>query len=546
MPPCSRAVTGLATVLFLGTSCLAKPNQFEPSDPAEQRGQDGAAGRYSDGSVGGAAGEGGTSGTGNPGPSGTGLDADRPIDADQPAGGCGTPGRTCVDNVLRICESSGNFSNTMCANGCDPTRLECNVCKPNGRVCEGANQVVCSEDGLQSTSTPCKSGCQPATGECNDCEPSAVWCNGDVLRECTAAGEQKDRQSCEVGCNSMRLACNACRPGTKVCNGNVLEVCKPDGTGTSTETCNPSCNTARLACNVCQPEVKKCSGSTLQTCRTDGSGWVDLNCPNGCMAERCNVCNPSQGRTCDGSSVKECMSDGSGFRLTFCNRGCASGACCSGNTEARGGGCVACGGNNQSCCEVVSPICSGSLACESNRCVIPCGAPDGQCPSGCNFSQDRDCKRPNGEGCGGPGECQSGNCAGNVCCNNGQNGCGGRCFGNNDRAACGSSCTRCTADEVCRSGRCELDCGSEGKRCCPGCDNDNLYCDGGNFCRAKIATGRVCDRGPSSCRSGRCEVPPRICTNIDSPTRELFECNEETEIYCREGACPPPGPPVCS
>ena len=232
------------------------------------------------------------------------VDADRPLDAEQPAGGCGTASKSCVSNVLQVCEPSGNASSTMCANGCDPVRLECNRCKPNSRTCDGANQIVCNAEGSETTTMPCTSGCNGTTGECNGCQPSTTWCNGDVLRECTPAGEQRDRQTCDQGCNATSKACNTCRPSAKICNGNILETCKPDGTGTTTETCPAGCNPARQACNTCDPGSKQCAGTTLRTCKTDGSGYAEEPCPNGCTTNRCNTCNPTQGPTCEGGSLK--------------------------------------------------------------------------------------------------------------------------------------------------------------------------------------------------------------------------------------------------
>jgi hypothetical protein len=192
-----------------------------------------------------------------------------------------------------------------------------------------------------------------------------------------------------------------------------------------------------------------CSGSTLRTCRSDGSGWIDLNCPEGCSAERCNACNPNQGRTCDGTSAKQCMSDGSGFQLTPCSRGCAAGSCCTGNNEARGGTCSACGGNNQPCCDIAAPGCNGSLACLADRCVVPCGPNDGQCPGGCSFSQDSDCKKPRGQSCGNDSECADGNCADGVCCNSA---CNDSCRACNISGKVGT-CSPPSTSETCGDGR---------------------------------------------------------------------------------------------
>jgi hypothetical protein len=432
------AVVGLAVAALL--SCLSQAPQY-PGDlpdlgkdaggpiagrPSSLAGAPGGGGDTGTRGVGGTGGNGGTDGEagtavadGSVGGATPTLDAaNHNLDAEQPVGGCGTPGRSCVGNMLNVCDSNGVLTGTSCANGCSPTRLDCYTCPPNRRSCEGSSQVVCNAEGTGTTTMACTSGCDATTGECRDCQPSTTWCNGDVLRQCTAAGEQRDLQTCEHGCNSQKMACNLCRPGSRTCmSGNTLVICNADGTATASEACSSGCNVGRLACNACAPGTKMCATNTLRTCRSDGSGYNEQSCPNGCSGERCNACNPSQGRTCEGTSVRQCMSDGSGFQLTPCNRGCAGGNCCTGNTEAVSGTCRACGGNNQPCCASASPSCNGSLVCQSDRCVQACGPSDGQCPSGCSFSQDSDCKKPNGEACDGGNDCQSGNCVSRVCCN---------------------------------------------------------------------------------------------------------------------------------
>ena len=273
---------------------------------------------------------------------GGGVGGNQPVDAQQPVGGCdpATTPKVCVGDVLNICEAGGALVGTNCAHGCNAVRVECNQCRPNTRTCSGTNLSVCKPDGSGADPMTCPSGCNAAAGECQDCQPGTVWCAGDILRECTTNGEPRDRQPCPQGCNAAKLACDVCRPGTKSCTGNILETCKADGSGTVTEACASGCNPARLACDVCEPGTTTCSGATLRTCKTDGSGFTDQACANGCSTNRCNVCNPAQGRTCEGSSAKECLSDGSGFRTDACGRGCAAGACCGGNTEARGGSCA--------------------------------------------------------------------------------------------------------------------------------------------------------------------------------------------------------------
>jgi hypothetical protein len=319
-----------------------------------------------------------------------------------PDGGCGSASKTCVGNVLTVCDGNGALSTTECVNGCDPVR-GCNACKPNSRSCSGTNLVVCKSDGSGTETMTCASGCNVSTGECFGCVPSTTWCNGDVLRQCNAAGEASDRQACEFGCSEIQKACNACRPGSRTCRGQTLESCKPDGTEVTMESCA---------------------------------------------------------------------------------RGCAGGACCVGNTEARGGTCAACGGNNQPCCEISSPQCAGGLVCLNGRCALGCGGADGQCPSGCGAGQDPDCRRPDGGNCASNLECRSGFCApGGRCCNRA---CTDPC------EECGTGQCRarsCDANRTCINGECVLMCSQSQVKCGDRCEERvvekrqtiNINCDPATF-----------------------------------------------------------------
>ena len=541
-----RCSSLLWVAALLVGSCLHEPNKFQPLQEAADgpsgspRGEGGTAG-----AAGGSSGTGATGGAATGGAAGSVsiLDADRPFDAEQPAGGCGAPSRTCAGNVLQICEPSGELTSTMCAQGCDPVRLACNQCKPNSRTCSGANQIACNAEGTETTSTPCTSGCNAASGECNGCQPSTTWCNGDVLRECTAAAEQRDKQTCTEGCNSARMACNACRPGAKICNGNILETCKLDGTGTTTETCSSGCNTTRMACNACEPGAKMCSGATLRTCKTDGTGFAEEPCANGCSSNRCNACNPNQPATCDGSTLKECMPDGSAVRTTPCARGCASGACCTGNTESMGGSCGTCGTEGQLCCRIAQPGCTGSLACQPNgRCAVPCGNASGQrCCDGSTMTCQNNCGRQGERRCsnGTFGACSIGTF---ECCPPME-----RCTGTNNTthqtcnnagqwASDGSDeCKKapgqgpCSSGNDCTTGRCNTgarvccaangccgdgDCGN-GQRCmsgqcrCPQNTNDV----GGTCVACGGGIGQPCCESSRPCRGQRliCQTGPETC-----------------------------------
>jgi hypothetical protein len=98
-------------------------------------------------------------------------DGNQVIDADQPDGGCGTPGKTCLGVILSVCDPNGVQSSTSCAHGCDPSRLECFQCTPNSRSCAGADLMVCNADGTGTAMMPCTSGCDPARNDCRNVSP---------------------------------------------------------------------------------------------------------------------------------------------------------------------------------------------------------------------------------------------------------------------------------------------------------------------------------------------------------------------------------------
>ncbi len=422
------------------------------------------------------------------------VSTDGPLDPDSPAGpgpsDASSSGATCGNGVIEPGEEcEGNCPTACPPRGCAIFTLQGSAERCTARCVEGGMQTACSSaDGC------CPAGCTMV----NDVDCSVRCDNG--VRE---AGETcEPLSSCPaacpaVGCQIRKLV----NPGTCAaeCVDDRQQTTCASGDGCCPSTCNSNNDTD------CQPRCGNGVRESSERCDPLSS------CPSSCPNQGCQLRRLVGGGTC----------------------------------EAR---CEDAGTQNE--CRTGDGCCPGSSCSFSNdrECPVRCGdAADGMCPSGCSFSQDSNCKKPNGQGCGGNGECQSGRCTGGVCCNNGQNGCDGRCVGNNDRNNCGSSCTQCGTDEVCTSGRCELDCGTSGKRCCPGCDSD-LFCDRSNICRARIANGRPCDtiRGGESCRSGRCQVQPRRCINIDSPTMETFECTDnEDEKFCRGGVCPPAGPAVC-
>jgi hypothetical protein len=214
---------------------------------------------------------------------------------------------------------------------------------------------------------------------------------------------------------------------------------------------------------------------------------------------------PGAKPTCEGGSIKECLADGS-LRTSACNRGCVDGACCSGDTEAVGGACAACGGQGQPCCQTATPACGSGLQCDAGKCVVPCGDGPGQvCCEGNTIDCQNNCGTPGGKKtCHGGryGACSLADtcCADRSCTNNcgetGMRPCNGTSLGTcpvprrdccpGDTKDCTNSCGSANGKIACKNGRfSDNDCSVKNSPC-PGEKGQPCKkgggCDGGLFC----------------------------------------------------------------
>jgi hypothetical protein len=241
---------------------------------------------------------------------------------------------------------------------------------------------------------------------------------------------------------------------------------------------------------VCETGATRCTNAGTAASCPDGSAWIETACPNGCLAGKCNVCDPRAAPTCTAGSVRTCKSDGTELLSAACQGGCSGGVCC--------------GQVGQTCCPSGRDCLSG-LYCRTGKCET---------------------LREAGAGCSANGECQSGNCVDGVCCNS-------------------SSCPSCKSCGA--GGACDLNVAS-GKTD-QGCDSPGASCDGTGRC-VTPCTGIQCDANQCIPTQGACMAsillnpaapcPPDVCNRPSATqcnTRWRFQRTAAMTISDLSAAC---------
>ncbi len=340
---------------------------------------------------------------------------------------------------------------------------------PKANACAGST-CVCGGGPACGSGQWCDPTAGPSCQPCNvkgHCGPSCVACaNNDVCNAtataCTGCNVDTDCMAgnyCLSGTCTPKVANGlACSVGTRACTSG------PDQAGGCPTCTGGSCNTCQSG--LCVDGV--CCSATCGTCSRCLAGAGNGNCINVVNADDPDTCTGVN--TCNASAMCR-LKQGQGCSLgTQCATGnCVDGACCNvsacatcRNCAVGGGTCSitvssakddtanVCNGNNicngsGTCLKDLGVGCGGGAECATGNCVdgvccnvsaCPtcrnCGAGTGTCSvvvtngndnsaTSCNGNNTCNgtgtCLKALGQGCGGGGECASGNCVDGVCCN---------------------------------------------------------------------------------------------------------------------------------
>jgi hypothetical protein len=483
----------------------------------------------------------------------------------------------------RFCDGFGNCPtaippSTLCAPYVCNASTSCfTSCSDSSQCAQGYTCVagVCRVSGGQ----PCNTNADCASMNCVDgvccnekCDGLCERCNlPNAIGTCTAipAGSDPDNECAEQlpstcgqtgACSGMRGACQLYPAGT---------VCQPQsctaGLQVNTRTCDGSgtCQTPVPASVTCAPYV---CNATTQACFTSCAS--DAECVSGFGCAAGGVCKKLNGQMC-GNDL-ECKS---GFCTdNVCCEARCHGVCEKCNQQNRLGFCDAvpagmdpdneCASQDASTCGTTG-VCNGNRACErwaagtvcqaafcsgntsnladtcngAGTCVdqgtrdcapYTCNSANGLCRTSCSTSADciagyectgGACKKSRGQPCLVDGECATGFCTDNVCCD----------------ARCNGVCEKC--NRAGRLGFCDPvpagedpdnECAQDPVATC----QRNGACSGARSC-ALYASGTVCN--PAAC-SGNVSNLADTCngagTCVDSGQQDCFPfvCNASTGL----------------
>jgi hypothetical protein len=282
------------------------------------------------------------------------------------------------------------------------------VCSPDGNVTtEDAPDDAIAEDGNPCTQEGCNGGMVISGNEPDDTScgaPASCGPNGSEFSEVIA-------ETCQSGvCEGGQP--NSC--GLYVCNGDACHVscttsaqctggafcqgglCKPQiGFGmvcTMDTECSSQQCTDGVCCNVaCDGVCQSCAiAGQLGVCGSVAIGTPDAQCGSGELCNGAGLCKKENGETC--AADGECLTGQ-----------CEDSVCCN----------AACGGDCKRC-----DLPGNVGSCEN----VPSGQTSGACAGGSVCNGNNQCKKINGETCGGGGDCLSNICVDEgggvkVCCN---------------------------------------------------------------------------------------------------------------------------------
>lgn len=240
-----------------------------------------------------------------------------------------------------------------------------------------------------------------------------------------------------------------------------------------------------------QPVARTCAG----TC-----GSVTNNCKKVIDCGSCE-CSPACAEcfTCQGAAGAPgaCVPQEAGAP-------CGAAAACDRGVLQPQGRC-----NGRGVCEAASPVsCAPYARCDGDACAARC-AEDQDCVAGsfCNGSGQCVGDQANGASCTHGGQCTSGNCVDEVCCDSA---CTGACHACNlagSPGACTAEAngTGCAGGNVCCAGTCQA--------CC-----DNTRCTTPTAPVCVSGTCRACSANPAVCTGGACCASDGSCQDGDTET----------------------------
>jgi len=457
---------------------------------------------------------------------------------------------------------------------CQPRKAQGALCNDAaGADCLGGTCRVCGDglfctDGVCCDKSPAQcGGCERCTAPTGTCGP--VPAGEDPHNTCPASGDECQLTACNGtgacgkpnGTPCGTPMCAAATLTTKSCTGGVCTTNAPAPCPGGS-----SCNAMGTGCNATCASDSDCTSNyfcdSTGACRARVAQGGTCNPPVECRTSGCRICQGTlacaDGRCCDRACTGTCEA---------CDTAAAPGTCTTltsgqprpGHGACTNGGAVPCGG---SCAGNPTQCTNPTVSCRTAQCVTtsnnytlrqPASCSGGSCPaqvttscfpyacnvatSACNAQCNADsdcavdgpprsyvcdtvahqCKKANGQQCGAPGECASGNCIDGVCCNVACNGVCQAC----DVGGSVGTCTTLTGGQP-RAGH--GSCGGTGQ-CAGSC--------GGNPVACSYPTTTTC--AAATCSSPTTARLAAQCTTSGTcPAQATQNC---FPFACSGGAC---------
>jgi len=336
----------------------------------------------------------------------------------------------------------------------------------------------------------------------------------DIKGECTAASCQSAGyyygwvgDTCYFDGGSYGELCDgagACRTASADCTAaSQGPAAETRTTCRTTGGCTGSAGPSQGFVIAGQDTYDDCDPDLQSTCNQDGDCDGAGGCRlwiagTECVAPSCSADTEHYADTCDGAGV--CQDGGS---AECPDQTCVPG---SGSTPSHVELDDTCGAS--ACGDGGTQTCTGYVTCDGIDCPTTC-AGDGDCVTGYSCDGSNHCVPGSGLGspCSIPGDCASGHCVDDVCCN----------------SACGGLCQRCDLT------------GSEGA-----CSPSNAGTDPDNECNGACLTGDC--NGSGACALESQGTDCGICAECDAVGTCIYDDSQDGDCpLCEEcsglGAC---------